>query len=245
LRLLGKDSLSPTPWPDFFRDAYPAPRFLYTSMPPRPSGERIGKEGKEGHIPFFLTTTRCAANLLPGRGLPEPSYGIPHQRGKPSQTVMNLRDPFRERIEPWSTSKISLAMQEPCLYPVNAPYLHIPTVACPERLDVTFRRSAATVSRKRNGRKLSSNLMCSEAKTMEKEIIFLVEEAPEGGYEARALGHSIFTEADTFEELNGARCCPLPFRGNRETILDSAALRQRRGHRGMKLPRDIQSGNHL
>jgi len=36
---------------------------------------------------------------------------------------------------------------------------------------------------------------------MEKEIIFLVEESPEGGYEARALGHSIFTEADTFEEL--------------------------------------------
>ena len=36
---------------------------------------------------------------------------------------------------------------------------------------------------------------------MEKEIIFLVEEALEGGYQARALGHSIFTEADTFEEL--------------------------------------------
>ncbi|MBI4318738.1 MAG: 2-oxoisovalerate dehydrogenase [Chloroflexi bacterium] len=36
---------------------------------------------------------------------------------------------------------------------------------------------------------------------MEKEIIFLVEEAPEGGYQARALGHAIFTEADTFEEL--------------------------------------------
>jgi len=36
---------------------------------------------------------------------------------------------------------------------------------------------------------------------MEKEIIFLVEEAPEGGYVARALGHAIFTEADTFDEL--------------------------------------------
>ena len=36
---------------------------------------------------------------------------------------------------------------------------------------------------------------------MEKEIIFLVEESPEGGYQARAVGHSIFTEADTFEEL--------------------------------------------
>jgi hypothetical protein len=33
------------------------------------------------------------------------------------------------------------------------------------------------------------------------ELIFLVEEAPEGGYVARALGESIFTEADTVEEL--------------------------------------------
>ncbi len=36
---------------------------------------------------------------------------------------------------------------------------------------------------------------------MEKEIIFLVEEAPEGGYQAKALGYPLFTEADTFEEL--------------------------------------------
>jgi len=33
------------------------------------------------------------------------------------------------------------------------------------------------------------------------EIIFLVEEAVEGGLTARALGESIFTEADTIEEL--------------------------------------------
>lgn len=33
------------------------------------------------------------------------------------------------------------------------------------------------------------------------EIIFVVEEAPEGGYTARALGESIFTEADDLEEL--------------------------------------------
>lgn len=37
--------------------------------------------------------------------------------------------------------------------------------------------------------------------TMDKEIIFLVEESPEGGYEGRALGYSIFTEADTYEDL--------------------------------------------
>jgi hypothetical protein len=33
------------------------------------------------------------------------------------------------------------------------------------------------------------------------EIVFLVEEAPEGGFIARALGHSIFTEADTFKGI--------------------------------------------
>ena len=33
------------------------------------------------------------------------------------------------------------------------------------------------------------------------EVIFLVEEAPEGGFTARALGESIFTEADTLADL--------------------------------------------
>jgi hypothetical protein len=35
----------------------------------------------------------------------------------------------------------------------------------------------------------------------ESEIIFSVQEAPEGGYRARSLGFSIFTEADSLEEL--------------------------------------------
>ncbi len=43
------------------------------------------------------------------------------------------------------------------------------------------------------------------------EITFSVRESPEGGYEARALGHSIFTQADTIEELHrmikDAICC--------------------------------------
>ena len=34
-----------------------------------------------------------------------------------------------------------------------------------------------------------------------KEIVFLINEAEEGGYTARALGESIFTEAETMEEL--------------------------------------------
>ena len=36
---------------------------------------------------------------------------------------------------------------------------------------------------------------------MATEIIFLVEEDGEGGYTAKALGHSIFTEANTLNEL--------------------------------------------
>ena len=33
------------------------------------------------------------------------------------------------------------------------------------------------------------------------EILFVVEEAPEGGFFARADGYSIFTQADTLDEL--------------------------------------------
>jgi hypothetical protein len=33
------------------------------------------------------------------------------------------------------------------------------------------------------------------------EIIFTVEESAEGGYDARALGHAIFTQADTLDAL--------------------------------------------
>jgi hypothetical protein len=43
------------------------------------------------------------------------------------------------------------------------------------------------------------------------EIIFSIQESPEGGYEARALGHAIFTQADSMEELKtmlrGAVAC--------------------------------------
>lgn len=36
---------------------------------------------------------------------------------------------------------------------------------------------------------------------MESEITFRVEESPGGGYEAHAVGHSIFTDANTLDEL--------------------------------------------
>ena len=40
-----------------------------------------------------------------------------------------------------------------------------------------------------------------ETAMADSEIIFTVQESPEGGYEASALGHSIFTQADTLEQL--------------------------------------------
>ncbi len=35
-----------------------------------------------------------------------------------------------------------------------------------------------------------------------KEVIFVVEDAPEGGYTARAVGESIFTEAESLDHLH-------------------------------------------
>ena len=35
------------------------------------------------------------------------------------------------------------------------------------------------------------------------EISFIVEEAPEEGYEARALGYSSFTQAESLDEVRG------------------------------------------
>jgi hypothetical protein len=36
------------------------------------------------------------------------------------------------------------------------------------------------------------------------ELVFLVEEAPEGGFTARGVAEAVFTEADTLEELRQA-----------------------------------------
>jgi predicted RNase H-like HicB family nuclease len=55
------------------------------------------------------------------------------------------------------------------------------------------------------------------------EIIFLVEEDTEGGYIARALGESIFTQADTLAELKkeikDAVHCHFPDQNNRPQII--------------------------
>ena len=39
------------------------------------------------------------------------------------------------------------------------------------------------------------------------EIVFVVDEALEGGFTARAVGESIFTEADMLEELRANGTC--------------------------------------
>jgi hypothetical protein len=59
------------------------------------------------------------------------------------------------------------------------------------------------------------------------EIIFVVEEAPEGGYSARALGVSIFSEADDLEvlqkELRDAVLCHFEDESERPRTTSPAA----------------------
>jgi hypothetical protein len=43
------------------------------------------------------------------------------------------------------------------------------------------------------------------------ELIFEVRDAEEGGYYARALGHAIFTEAETWENFARMFLRPYPF----------------------------------
>jgi hypothetical protein len=73
--------------------------------------------------------------------------------------------------------------------------------------------------------------------TRPSEIIFAVEEAPEGGFVARALGHSVFTEADDLEAARRrARCGPLSFQRRRPTQGDPSASRAGGSLCGMRLP---------
>ena len=73
------------------------------------------------------------------------------------------------------------------------------------------------------------------------EVVFLVEDAAEGGFTARALGHSIHTEADAFDELR------LQVRDAVQCHFDEgirpAVIRLHRGARGMKLPRDMDAAH--
>lgn len=74
-----------------------------------------------------------------------------------------------------------------------------------------------------------------------RDIIFEVTEAPEGGYDARALGHSVFTQGEDWRDLKGhgrgRRTQPLRRLGGAWS--DSIALREGRSHRRTRLPRDL------
>jgi hypothetical protein len=63
------------------------------------------------------------------------------------------------------------------------------------------------------------------------EIIFVVEEAPEGGYSARALGVSIFSEADDVEvlqkELRDAVLCHFDDESERPRMIRLHFVRDR------------------
>ena len=50
-------------------------------------------------------------------------------------------------------------------------------------------------------RQISEMRWCTK---VDKEIIFLVEESAEGGYEAKALGYSIYTQGESLAELKEA-----------------------------------------
>ena len=55
------------------------------------------------------------------------------------------------------------------------------------------------------------------------EIVFAIEEDPEGGFTARALGESIFTEAETLDELRAmvrdAVRCHFPDEAERPKVI--------------------------
>ena len=62
------------------------------------------------------------------------------------------------------------------------------------------------------------------------EIVFLVEEDPQGGYSARALGESIFTQGDDLESLRAnvrdAVACHFPDPDERPKVVRLHEVRE-------------------
>jgi hypothetical protein len=74
------------------------------------------------------------------------------------------------------------------------------------------------------------------------ELIFEVRDAEEGGFCARALGHAIFTEAETWEELraNLLEAASLHFEdGQARPIVRQKSSHVRLKHEGRRLDRGI------
>ncbi len=90
------------------------------------------------------------------------------------------------------------------LYAVEAimeayPYLKIEGIR--SALECAVLPLYVTKSHLKTAEKSRENFCGKERELKMNEIIFLVEEAVEGGYTARAMGQSIFTEADSLQEL--------------------------------------------
>ena len=70
------------------------------------------------------------------------------------------------------------------------------------------------------------------------EILFLVEEADEGGYTARAINDSIFTEANNMDELrsNVREAVECHFEDGRAPKVIRLHIVRRRNHHRMRLP---------
>ena len=81
----------------------------------------------------------------------------------------------------------------------------------------------------------------AETRARPAEIIFEVTEAVEGGYDARALGYSIYTQGEHWDELKemamDAVLCH--FDEDRVPRVIRLHLLREENHRGMKLPRDL------
>ena len=71
----------------------------------------------------------------------------------------------------------------------------------PPSLSVVEGNGAGRPSLSKNSALQKSYNVGADSVMAQSEIIFNIEESPEGGYEARALGFSIFTQADSLEEL--------------------------------------------
>ena len=73
----------------------------------------------------------------------------------------------------------------------------------PEAVDIEPRPRARPGTNFRYDRAMLNDIMSSPTEHRNlPEVIFLVEAAPEGGFTARALGESIFTEANDLVDLH-------------------------------------------
>jgi hypothetical protein len=126
--------------------------------------------------------------------------------------------PFRQKHANYASSLF--AASQPALTSVSLPDPRLHPIATAEMLPSLPHPPAAW--------RLGESRFAQRAAKMKamNEIIFLIEEAPEGGYTAHALGESIFTESrrppDAREEC--ARCGRVPFRCSRSAPDRPASL---------------------